>query len=317
MALFLRDEDVDQILTMDAMIKVIETMQRQYGLGWACNLSRRYVTTSNGEFALMGGGALYDNAFGLKTFTMVPGGHSVHVVLTDGTTGRLLAFLQAGRLGQLRTGATTAVAVKHLARSNASVVGIIGAGDQASSQLEAVCRVRKITKAKVYSRNPARRREFASAMASRLGTEVVAVETNREAVEGSDVVVCIASNRTPVVEGAWLSPGALVVGAGTVILWAQELDQEAIARVSRIFVDSLEQAAYEAGDLALAVSKGLIQWSQVWELRHVIAGVAPGRQRDDETIYVKHMGIGLADVAAAKLAYETAKARGVGAEMEF
>lgn len=317
MALFLRDEDVTRILTMDDMIAVIEDMHRQYGLGRAYNIARRHVTLADGGFYLMGGGLLYGNVYGQKSITLSSGGHSIHVTLTDATTGRLLAFLQAGSLGQLRTGATTALAVKYLSRSSSSVVGVIGTGDQAPSQLEAVCRVRNVSSAKVYSRNLQNSGEFARKMEPIVKTTVEATKTNREAVEGSDIVVCIASNVLPVVEGAWLSPGTLVVGAGTIVSTAQELDQQAILNCDKIFVDSIEQASYEAGDLTLAVKAGLMEWSEVAELCHVIADVVPGRQSEEETIYVKHMGIGLADVAAAKFAYEKAVEKGVGIEMEF
>ena len=317
MALFLRDEEIRQILTMDSMLEAIETMQRRYGSGEAYNLARRKIIASTGLLAVMGGGLFYDNVFGVKTYTAVAGKYSFHVTLYDATTGQFLAFLQANRLGQLRTGATTGVTVKYLARKETPVVGIIGTGYQASTQLEAVCRVRKVAKVKAYSRTEARRKEFAQTMTSQLGIEVVPTETNREAVEGSDILICIAATMTPVVQGEWLSPGTLVVAVGPTTWRAHEVDEATITRASRIVVDSLEQPASESGDLAAAVDKGLIQWSQLAELRHVVTGVMPGRQREDEIILAKIMGTGIADIAAAKLAYDTAITRGVGMEMEF
>jgi ornithine cyclodeaminase/alanine dehydrogenase-like protein (mu-crystallin family) len=316
-ALLLRDKDVAEMLTMDSMIEAIETMLRHHGAGQSYNLPRQRIMAPGGELAVLGGGLFHDNVFGVKIYTVVNGGYSFHVLLYDASTGQLLALLQANRLGQLRTGATTGVAAKYLARKSSQVVGIIGSGFQAPTQLEAICSVRKITKAKVYSPNPRHRREFARTAASKLGIEVVPTDTNRETVEKSDVVVCIAANETPVVEGSWLSPGTLVVGAGPATWRAQELDEAAIKGASRIFVDSLAQAPYEAGDLARAVDKGLLRWDQMWELRHVVAGVVPGRRRDDETIYVKLMGTGIADVAAAKLAYDTAKVKGLGTEVDI
>ncbi len=317
MALLLRDQDVDQLVTMDLILPAIEDMQRQYGEGHAYNLPRRIIMTDNREMASMGGGLFYQDVFGAKTYTVVQGGYAFHVSLYNAHTGQLLAFLQANRLGQLRTGATTGLAVKYLARQNATSVGIIGSGAQAGTQLEAICKVRGITQAKVYSPNPERRHAFAMRMSSSLGITVTAVDANRDAVAGSDIVDCIANNTDPVVLGEWLSPGVTVVGAGPTAWRARELDEAAVTKADRIYVDSLEQAAYEAGDLASAVSKGLIQWEQMWELRRLVAGFAPGRRSDKEVIYAKLMGTGVADVAAAKLAYDLAKQQGIGTEIEF
>ena len=317
MVLLLRDPDVDQLLDMESMLETIEEMLRRYGSGGGFNLARRRVMAPTGELAVMAGGLLHQGVFGVKTYTLVQGGYSFHVSLYDASTGQLLALVQANRLGQLRTGATTGVAVKHLARTDASTVGIIGSGLQAPTQLEAVSLVRNVNMVKAYSPNPAHRREFTRAMSENLGMEVKAVDTNQEAVEDSDIIACIASNIEPVVKGPWLSPGVLVVGAGPTTWRARELDQEAMGKVSRIVVDSLEQAAYEAGDLATAVDQGLLQWDRVVELRQVVAGNIAGRESVEEIFFVKLMGTGIADVAAAKLAYDRARAQGVGTELEF
>ena len=109
----------------------------------------------------------------------------------------------------------------------------------------------------------------------------------------------------------------MLVSAGPVTVDAQEVDQTSVRRASKIVVDSLEQARYEAGELVAAVQSGLITWEQVVELRRVVAGLAPGRQRHDENIYVKHFGIGVVDIAAAKLAYDLAREKGVGTEVDI
>jgi ornithine cyclodeaminase/alanine dehydrogenase-like protein (mu-crystallin family) len=144
---------------------------------------------------------------------VVKGAYSFQVSLYDADTGSLLCYTQANRLGQLRTGATTGVAVKHLSNAGASTVGIIGTGGQAPTQLEAVCKVRGIKTVKAFSRNQANREAFAKSMAASLGVEVSAAASNREAVEDSDVVICIAATMDPVLEGGWLRPGATVIGA--------------------------------------------------------------------------------------------------------
>ena len=317
MALFLRDDDVSQALTMDDMLGAIESMQAHFGRGEAINLPRRKIIASTGMLAVMGGGLFYDGVLGVKTYTVVKGTYSFQVSLYDADTGGLLCYTQANRLGQLRTGATTGVAVKHLSRSDAATVGIIGTGYQAPTQLEAVSKVRNITKVKAYSRTPERRESFARSVADSLGLDVVAADTNEEAVRGSDIVVAIAATMEPVVAGDWLAPGATVIAAGPTTWRAREVDDDTLTRADRIFVDSPEQAREEAGDMAGAVDRGLLQWSQVLELRHAVAGTVSGRDNPQQIIYAKLMGTGVADVAAAKLAYQQAKANGLGLEMEW
>ena len=317
MALFLKDEDVAQCVTMDAMLEAIESMQRQYGDGQAHNMTRRKIIADSGMLSVMGGGLFHQGLLGVKTYTVVKGAYSFQVSLYDANTGELLLYTQANRLGQLRTGATTGVAVKHLANPGDATVGIIGTGGQAPTQLEALSKVRGIKKIKAYSRTQERREEFARRMTDTMGVEVSAVTSNEDAVRDCDIVLCIAATMDPVVEGAWLKDGSTVIGAGPTTWRAREVDEAVITRAGKLIVDSTEQAAIEAGDLCSAVDKGIIQWSKVHELRHVVSGAVTGRDSKDQVVYAKIMGTGVADVAAAKLAYDSAKAAGLGTEMDW
>ena len=320
MTLFLKDEDVAKCVTMDAMIEAIESMQRHYGEGQAQNMTRRNIIAEGGMLSVMGGGLFHQGLLGVKTYTVVGESYSFQVSLYDANTGELLLYTQANRLGQLRTGATTGVAVKHLANPGAATVGIIGTGGQAPTQLEAVLKVRGVSgikEIKAFSRNQERREEFARRMADAMGVEVSAAATNEEAVRDCDIILCIASTTEPVVQGAWLKDGSTVIGAGPTSWRDREVDEATIARAGKIIVDSTEQAAIEAGDLCSAVDKGIIQWSKVHELRHVVSGAVTGRDNKDQVVYAKIMGTGVADVAAAKLAYDAAKAEGLGTEMDW
>ncbi len=317
MALFLRDHEVDQCVTMPEMLAAIESMQRHFGQGEVYNLPRRKIIAPGGMLSVMGGGLFYDGLLGVKTYTVVRGQYSFQVSLYDADTGALLCYTQANRLGQLRTGATTGVAVKHLSNADAATVGIIGTGYQAPTQLEAVSLVRGVSTVKAYSRTPERRDAFAQTMTDSLGFEVKSAPTNRAAIQDCDVVICIAATMEPVLEGELLSPGALAIGAGPTTWRAREVDDATLTRANRIIVDSADQAPVEAGDLAGAVDRGILQWSQLQELRHVVAGVVAGRQGPDEIVYAKLMGTGVADVAAAKLAYDNARANGLGVEMDW
>tara|TARA_B100001765_G_scaffold73828_1_gene44842 strand:- start:3849 stop:4802 length:954 start_codon:yes stop_codon:yes gene_type:complete len=317
MALFLKDEDVAQCVTMDAMLEAIESMQRQYGDGQAHNMTRRKIIADSGMLSVMGGGLFHQGLLGVKTYTVVKGSYSFQVSLYDANTGELLLYTQANRLGQLRTGATTGVAVKHLANPEDATVGIIGTGGQAPTQLEALSKVRGIKKIKAYSRTQERREEFARRMTDTMGVEVSAATSNEDAVRDCDIVLCIAATMDPVVEADWLKDGSTLIGAGPTTWRAREVDEAVITRAGKLIVDSTEQAAIEAGDLCSAVDKGIIQWSKVHELRHVVSGAVTGRDSKDQVVYAKIMGTGVADVAAAKLAYDSAKAAGLGTEMDW
>ncbi len=342
MARFLTDADVDGCAGLDDVLPAIEDMLASYGRGKAVNLTRRRVAAPGGYLAVMGGALFYDGGsgdagsndggsgdegsgdgesgdgvFGVKTFTHTRNGYSFQVSLYDAATGRLLLYTQANRLGQLRTGAATAAAIKHLANPAASKLGIIGAGNQAGDQLRAACAVRDVAEIYAYSRNDDNRRAFAARMTAELGRPVIPAQTNREAVAGCDVVIGIAAAETPVILGAWLSDGATVIGAGPTSPRHQEVDSDALVRADRRFVDSLEQAPLECGDIAAAVDQGLVQWSQFHELRHAVAGVVPGRVSAGEVVYCKLMGTGLADVAAARVVWERAEERDIGIVMDW
>ena len=312
MALLLTDAQVKEAVTMDAMMDAVEDMHRHYAQGEAILAERRNVVIGDSQLALMGGGLTYLGLYGSKTYTTVGGRQQYHVTLYDAFTGRLVAFIHANWLGALRTGATTGVAVRQLANPDVRVLGMIGTGYQAHTQVLASTRARRFDEIKVFSRRPDPRNAFAQEMTHVLGQPVRPVETNREAVEGSDVVVCLTVTKDPVLDGSWLKEGALLVSAGPVTVDAQEVDRTSVMRAARIIVDSIEQAPYEAGELLAAVNDGDITWEQVLTLPHVVASMSPGRTSPSENIYVKHFGIGVVDIVAAKLAYDEATKRGIG-----
>lgn len=317
MARFLTNAQVNECVSIADVLPAIEAMMDNHGGGEAANLSRRRIATPGGYLAVMGGAIMHDGVFGVKTFTNTRNGYSFQVSLYDAESGELLLYTQANRLGQLRTGATTAVAVKHLANDGAATVGIIGTGNQAGDQLRAVSMVGQVREVKAFSRNADNRLAFATRMTDDLGVPVIAADTNESAVSGCDVVIAIASAQTPVVQGEWLSAGSTVIGAGPTLLRYREVDDGTLARADRRFVDSLEQAPLECGDISAAVDLGLVQWSQFHELRHVVAGTIPGRVSSDEIVYCKLMGTGLADVAAAKVVWERAEQQDIGMVMDW
>lgn len=317
MARFLTDAEVDACVGLDDMLPAIARMLANYGRGDAANLTRRRIAGPGGYLAVMGGALLYDGLFGVKTFTHTANGYSFQVSLYDGDTGRLLLCCQANRLGRLRTGATTGVAIDCLANPQVRRLGIIGTGNQAGDQLRAACAVRSVSEIYAYSRRPEPRQAFAERMTAELGIPVIPAASNRDAVAGCDVVIGIAPAETPVIRGQWLSDGATVIGAGPTQLHRHEVDADVIARAGRCFVDSLEQAPLECGDLVAAVENGITQWSRFYELRYAAAGIVPGRAYPDEIVYCKLMGTGLADIAAAQLVWQRAEQRNLGTVIDW
>ena len=317
MARFLTDADVNQCVGLPEMLPAIETMMANYGRGEAVNMTRRKINTPGGYLAVMGGGLFYDGVFGVKTFTFTPNGYSFQVSLYDAASGSMLLYTQANRLGQLRTGATTGAAVRMLANAEVPRLGVIGTGNQAGDQLRAACAVRDVGEIYAYSRNAENRQAFAERMSQELGKPVIPAETNQAAVADCSVVIGIAPAVNPVIQGEWLADGATVIGAGPTRPTSLEVDDAVLTRASQRFVDSLEQAPLECGDINAAVDRGLVRWSQFHELRHVSAGLVPGRASADEIVYCKLMGTGLADVAAAKLALDRAEAMNVGVQIDW
>jgi len=239
------------------------------------------------------------------------------VYLYSTHTGELLAVVAANRLGQIRTGSATGVATAHLARPDAATVSLYGAGSQARTQLEAVCAVRPIKTVKVYTRSPEHRESFAGEMSAKLGIPVAAVAEPEAAAAASNIVVTITNAQQPVLQGAWLSPGAHVNAAGGNSLIRGEVDVATVTRAALVVADSVEDARLECADLMRAVEAGAFNWEQVRELGHVVAGLMPGRAAQTDITLFESQGLALWDIAAAALVYQKAVEQGVGVPCPF
>lgn len=244
---------------------------------------------ARGFFAVM---PAYAGVLGAKLVTFFPGNrteptHHALIALFRPETGEPLAILDGRLITEMRTAAVSAVATDHLARPDSAVLAILGAGVQAASHLEALRLVRTFREVRVCS--PRRAHEFAARHA------VQEVATAEAAARGADVIVVATSSRTPVLEGAWLSPGAHINAVGAVRPDWRELDDEVLRR-SRLYVESREAATREAGDVIAA-------GDPVAELGEVVAGTRPGRQSPGEITLFKSVGVAVADLASAALVW--------------
>jgi len=234
------------------------------------------------------------------------------LLLHDAATGAALALMDAEHLTAVRTGAASGVATQALARPDASVVTIFGAGAQAGPQLEAVCAARPIRQIYVVTRTGQRDAAFAAAMRERLGLPVTPTTDRRAAVEAADILCTATNSATPVFDGAWLRPGAHINAVGAYTRTLRELDAATVAR-SRVIVDHRPAAAAEAGDILLAQADGAIGPDHVaGSLGDVLLGTVPGRTAPDEITLFKSVGLAVQDAVVAAEVYAAALAQGMG-----
>lgn len=320
MALYLTEQDVTQLLTMEETLAAVEAVFKSYAHGQASNESRRRVRAGGGTLNVMSGAVANIGGFagllGMKAYTVTRNGYRFVVNLFDATTGELLAFIEADKLGQMRTGATSGVATKFLAKPDAQTVGIYGTGWQAGSQLAAVCGVRDIKSIKVYGRNAEKRTQFCERMKAELQLDDIVPVEQPEAAAEADIVITITTAREPVLHGAWLPVGAHVNAAGANSVLRREFDDETVKRAAFICADSVAQAHLEAGELIVPIEKGLLNWEAVHELRYVVNGNIQGRQHDTDITVFKSLGLAIEDVAAAAVVYRKAVEQKMGREMK-
>jgi len=316
MTLFLTEKEVESLLDMRSTLEAVEEILRQHAEGRATTRARRRVTLPGSGLNVMFGGAPQIDALGLKAYTVARTGARFYTMLFDPETGELLCVMQSDKLGQLRTGAASGIATKHLAREDANSLGIYGAGWQAEAQLEAIADVRKLNRIVVYSRTEASRKDFAERMGERLGLEIETTHAPEEPAT-QDIVVTMTSSKEPVLHGEWLKEGAHVNAAGSNFLFKREIDREVAKRASLVVVDSREELGLEAGNLLQALETGAILPEAVRELGQIVASQVPGRRRPEDITLFASQGLAIQDLAAARLVYDRAREESVGREIEF
>lgn len=232
------------------------------------------------------------------------------MILFSAHTGLVEALLlDNGYLTDVRTAAAGAVAARHLARPDAAVAAIFGAGMQAGLQLEALALVRPIREARIWARDAQKATEAASELSRKLGFPITAVADPRVAVRGADVIVTTTPAEQPILLADWLEPGQHITAMGSDSEHKNEIDPAVFPRATYV-ADRLSQTR-RLGELAPAIRAGLASSDQVFaELGEVIAGQRPGRAKSDEITLADLTGTGVQDTAIANLA--TARARTAG-----
>jgi ornithine cyclodeaminase/alanine dehydrogenase-like protein (mu-crystallin family) len=309
MPLYLREADVEALLPPADAVEAVEACFERLARGVVENRPRFRLGLEDGLLHVMAASDLELGVAGLKSYAGFAAGARFLVTLFAVDRPEVLALIEADRLGQRRTGAASAVAVRHLARPGAATLGVIGCGWQAEAQVECIRAVLpELETLVVFCRNEERRRAFAE----RFGGEEA--EWYRDAAE-QDVVVTVTDSRDPVLRGEWLRPGALVCAVGANRLTARELDNAVLERAAFVCCDSREQARGEAGDLVEPVERGVLDWLEVHELSEVVGGEVQGRQRDDDIVLFKSLGIAAEDLAVGKLVLDRAREQGLGTDL--
>ena len=314
MTLLLTHDDVIASVTMAQAIETMEGAFKEEGEGGII-LPPRTNMAVDGGWLRVGPVAMPRSGWmGLKAMNLVAGvGLRYQVHLYAIATGELLAIMDAQHLTTLRTGATSAVATRLMARPGRFHVALLGSGVEAKAQLEAMHAAGRVRSAAVFSPTQANRDALAHEFRERFAMDVVAAGSAREAVEGAELVLAAVKSKQPVLHGAWLAPGTHVNSVGTARRDQRELDVAVFERSARIAVDTEEGVFGEAGDAVVAAAT--LDRSKVHELSALAAGRVVGRVDDEEITVFKSVGTGIQDIALAAVVYAAARARGLGRDL--
>ncbi len=324
----INQSDVRRVLSMTACIAVMREALSSLSRGDATSPLRWVMMLPDGQsaFAMMPAyaGGEEQRIVGAKVITAFNANHGTPydshqgvVLLFEAEHGQLVAIVDATAITTVRTAAVSAVATDALAREGAAVLAILGAGVQARSHVEAMCSVRPVREIRIWSRSTEHARTLAAGAARECPAEIRVAPTAALAVRGADVVCTTTSSRNPVLEGAWLSPGAHVNAVGACVPFARELDTTAVTR-ARLYVDRRESALREPGDILEPLKEGAITAGDiVAELGDVLTGRAAGRKSPDEITLFKSLGLAIEDLAAAAYVHRIALAEQIGTDVEL
>jgi ornithine cyclodeaminase/alanine dehydrogenase len=324
MVLLLSRNDVVSVLGMNDCIGAMENAFTEMANGTAVLPMRIGISLPDGVSLYMPAYLRKMNALACKVVTVYKGNPTKHnlpttigkVLLQNPETGEVICVMDAGYLTAVRTGAVSGLATRCLARKDeGQVVAIFGAGVQAQMQLWGVCEARKISKAMVYDVMPGAAARFATELSKKLNTPVEAVERPESLLE-ADIICTATSSVSPIFDGRSVKEGTHINAIGSHSPGARELDTAIIGR-SLLIADSREACLNESGDIMIPIKEGTITAGHIYaELGDVVTGRKAGRTSGKQITIFKSNGLAIQDVAAAKLVYDKARAKGIGKDAE-
>lgn len=238
---------------------------------------------------------------------------SAVITLFDGETGIPRTLMEGGYVTDLRTGAGTGLAARHLARPDSKVLAVIGAGRVARNQVEALCTAFSLQTIYVATRTRAKGEAFVDS----LKVKAALVDDPETAVRNADIVVAATTSKEPVVRGRWLKPGAFVAAVGAYAVEHRELDDEAITRASCHVIDSRADVLDRAGDFVIPMGKGILAREQVAEIAEIVSGARLGRRSADDIVVFKSSGVPIQDLVTAQHIERRAIQNNVGREVDL
>ena len=304
MPIYVKESDVGEFLDMPSCIQALRDAFAAEAKDQANIVPRTRWPFGSVRLNVMGGGERAPKHFAVKSY----GGGAFHVLYYAEDKG-LLAIIEANTLGQIRTGAASAVATEKMARPGAGKVALIGTGRQARTQALALKAVGMLSELRVAARDRGRLEAFCQKLAPELGVPVRAAASAEEAASGADIAVTATNAAEPVLMHGWLTPGAHVNGMGAHAANRRELDPEIVLQASLIVTDHLEQAKTEAAEFIDLAKAGRLDWAKVKPLHEIVTGPPIARDPTAITLF-KSLGVGLEDVAAAAIVYQRAMASG-------
>jgi ornithine cyclodeaminase/alanine dehydrogenase-like protein (mu-crystallin family) len=307
--LYLTEQDVAELLTPADAVEAIEACFRRLAAGSVENRPRYRLGLEGGALAVMAAADRELGYAGAKVYAGFAEGARFVVLLFRTDSPEVVAVLEADKLGQLRTGAASGVAARHLASGRATSLGVIGCGWQAETQVACIrAALPQIERVVAFCRTEERLRAFCEKNDAEPG------ESHQDPAR-CDVVVTATTSPDPVLRGEWLRAGALVCAVGANDGRRRELDNVVLERSAFVCCDSLENARLESADLIEPVSSGVLDWLEVHELQEVVAGEVAGRQSDEDVVVFKSNGLAAWDLAVAAAVVERARVAGAGREV--
>jgi ornithine cyclodeaminase len=241
------------------------------------------------------------------------------ILLTEAKSGQHVAVMDANYLTVMRTGASSGVATKYLAREDAASCAVLGCGAQSIGQIQAMMEVRSLGELVLYNRTREKAEQLQATLRSlypQWSGEVRIAETADQAVEAADIVICSTKSTEPLFDGRRLKPGAHINAIGAYQPHMREIDLTTLQRSGKVVVDTIEGAEHEAGDLLIPAQRGEWSFAQLHgELGEIITGRKQGRETADEITLYKSVGIGFLDTVVAQAVYERATASKLGIEV--
>jgi alanine dehydrogenase len=327
--LLLTEKDVQQLLSIDEVMEVVESAFREKGLGHVQMPAKLYLfyRKHNGDLRTMPSYIEHLGISAVKIVNVHPENRNKYslptvmatIILVDPKNGTPLAIMGGTKITNLRTGAAGGVAAKYLARKDSKVVGLVGAGAQARTQLMALLSLYgKLEEVRVWSRTKKTRDAYVTKMKPMCSdlTKIVSVESVKKAVEGADIVVTTTPSKTPIVLDEWVTSGMHFNCIGADAPGKEELDPTILTR-AKLVVDDWGQASH-SGEINIPLAKGIITEQSVWsEIGDIVAGLKQGRTSSDEITVFASTGLAIQDAVTAELAYKKALAKGVGQFFEI